>query len=114
MNRFPQLLKERDRILEQIAQLGPMRKGTVYAFRTSSLRKDGSRKTRGPYLKYTLKKNNKTRGKHLRSQAEADLYRRQIVQFRRFEVLAAQFAEGGERLADLEASRTDAKKNSNS
>lgn len=114
MDRFPQLLKQRDRILEQIAQLGPMRKGTVYEFQPSSVRKDGSRKTRGPYLKYTLKKNNKTRGKHLRSRAEADLYRRQIAQFRRFKELAAQFAEVGERLADLEASQTDAKKNSKS
>ena len=112
MDKLAQLLKEKARILEQIAQLGPMRRGTVYAFQPSSVRKDGSRKFRGPYLKYTLKKNNKTCGKHLRTPAEAELYRRQIAQFRRFEELAAQFSEAGERLADLEASQTDAKKNS--
>jgi len=112
MDRFPQLLKERDRILEKIAQLGPMRRGTVYEFQASSLRKDGSRKYRGPYLKYTLKKKNKTCGKHLRSLSEAELYRRQIAQFRQFEDLAAQFAAVGERLADLESSQRDAKKNS--
>ena len=114
MDKFSQLLRQKDRILEQIAQLGPMRKGSVCEFELSSVRKDGSRKTRGPYLKYTLKKHNKTRGKHLRSRAEADLYRRQIARFRRFEELSAQFAELSERLADLEASQTEAKKNSKS
>jgi hypothetical protein len=114
MDKLPQLLKERTRILEEMAQLGPTRRGTVYEFQASSVRKDGSRKWRGPYLKYTLKKKNKTVGKHLRSSREAELYRRQIAQFRRFEELAAQFVEVGERLADLEASQTDSKKNSKS
>ena len=112
MDRFPQLLKEKDRILEQIAQLGPMRRGTVYEFQPSFTRKDGSRKYRGPYLTYTFKKKGKTQGKHLRSLPEAELYRHQIAQFRRFEELATQFTEVSERLADLQASETDAKKNS--
>jgi hypothetical protein len=89
-----------------------MRRGTVYEFQPSFVRKDGSRKYRGPYLKYTLKRKNKTCAKHLRNLPEAELYRRQIAQFRRFEELAAQFTEVSERLADLQASETDAKKNS--
>jgi hypothetical protein len=114
MDRLAQLLKEKAKILDEIAQLGPMRRGTVYAFQPSSVRKDGARTFRGPYLKYTLKKNNKTRGKHLRSAAEAELYRRQIAQFRRFEDLTAQLTQVGERLADLEAGERSCKKNSSS
>ena len=114
MDRFPQLLKEKTRILEQIAQLGPMRRGSVSEYSPSFTRKDGSRKSRGPYLTYTFKKEGKTQGKHLRGLPEAELYRRQIAQFRRFEELAAQFTEVSERLADLQASETDAKKNSKS
>ena len=114
MDRFPQILKERARILEEMAQLGPMRRGTVYEFQPFFTRKDGSRKYRGPYLTYTSKRKGKTRGKHLRGQPEAELYRHQIAQFRRFEELAAQFTEVSERLADLQASETDAKKNSRS
>ncbi|NQU44922.1 hypothetical protein HQ520_16675 [bacterium] len=114
MDPFSRLLKERDRILDQMARLGPMRKGSVSEFTIASVGKDGSRRTRGPYLKYTVKKNNKTCGKHLRNRAEADLYRRQIARFRRFQELEAQFVEVGERLGDLEVSETDAKKNSKS
>jgi len=114
MDRFPQLLKERARILEEIAQLGPMRRGTVYDFRPSFTRKDGSRKWRGPYPTYTCKKKGKTKGKHLRSAAEAEIYRKQIHVRRRFEELTAQFADVSERLADLEACETDGKKNSRS
>jgi hypothetical protein len=114
MDRFRQLLKERARILEEIAQLGPMRRGTVYELRPSFTRKDGSRKWRGPYLTYTLKKKGKTHGKHLRTLSEAELYRRQIARFRRFEELAAQFTEVSERLADLQASGTDQEKRSES
>jgi hypothetical protein len=112
MDRFPQLLKEKNRILEQIAQLGPMRKGSVSEYAPSFARKDGSRKSRGPYLLYTHKMKGKTKGKHLRGAAETELYRRQIAQFRRFEELAAQFTEVSQCLADLQAAETDAKKNS--
>ena len=114
MDTFPQLLKEKSRVLEGMRQLGPLRRGAVCEFQPSFARKDGSRKYRGPYLKYTLKKKNKTVGKHLRGPREAELYRRQIARFRRFEELCAEFVELGERLADLEASQTDGKKNSKS
>ena len=114
MNPFQKLIAERDRILAELARLGPMRKGSVCEFLPAYTRKDGSRKRRGPYLNYTFKVNGKTRGKHLRQGDQADLYRRQIAQRRRFDELVAQLAEIGERLADLEASEKDSKKNSRS
>jgi len=114
MDPFSKLLQERNQILDEMARLGPMRKGSVSQYEIASEGKDGAAKVRGPYLKYTVKKEGKTRGKHLSDRAEADLYRRQIAQRRRFEELAARFAEIGELLADLEANETDAKKNSRS
>ena len=112
MDRCSQLLKDKARILEQIAQLEPMRKGSVSEYSPSFTRKDGSRKPRGPYHLYTHKKKGKTKGKHLKGSAETELYQRQIAQFRRFEELVAQFADVSERLADLQTCETDAKKNS--
>jgi hypothetical protein len=114
MTSLSQLLNEREQLLDEMAQLGPMRKGSVSEFSIPSRRKDGTRQVRGPYLKYTVKKYNKTQGKHLKTKDEADLYRRQIEQYRHFEKLAARFVDIGERMADLEAAETDAKKNSNS
>lgn len=114
METLSKLLQERDHILDEMARLGPMRKGSVSQYQIVSEGKDGTRKTRGPYLKYTCKKNSKTQGKHLKNQVEADWYRRQIDQYRRFEELAKRFSEIGEEMADLETAETDTKKNSRS
>ena len=114
MTSLSQLLHERELLLDEMAQLGPMRKGSVSEFSIPSRRKNGTRQVRGPYRKYTVKKHNKTQGRHLKTKDEADLYRRQIEQYRHFEKLAARFVDIGEQMADLEASETDAKKNSKS
>ena len=106
------LRKQQESILEEIAKMGPMRKGSVSEYFPTSIRKDGSRKSRGPYLVYTCKKKGKTRGKHLGSRAKAETYREQIAQFRRFEELVAEFAEVGERLADQDAAESGEKKGS--
>lgn len=113
METIRQLSQQRARLLEQIAQLGPMRMGTVYDHYLVTRRADGSTSRRGPYPTYTFKQAGKTGGKQLRNAAQADLYRRQIEAFRRFQELSAQWVQVSQRLADLEAAGQDeGKKNS--
>jgi len=98
-----QLTQQRARILQQITDLGPMRMGSVCDHHLPTKRKDGSIYRRGPYPTYTFKQRGKTRGRQLHNQEEAELYRRQIETFRRYQDLADQLVQVSQRLADLEA-----------
>ena len=113
MDSLQQLSRQRARILDQIASLGPMRMGTVTDQMLPRRRKDGSVSRRGPYPTYTFKEGGRTRGKHLRTAEEAALYRRQIEVFRRYQELSAELVRVSQRLADREAAADGAcKKNS--
>jgi hypothetical protein len=113
MNTFSQLSQQRARIVEQIAALGPMRMGSVCDHYLPRKRKDGSRDRRGPYPTYTFKQGGKTRGKHLRDEQQAELYRQQIKAFRRYQALSSELVQVSQRLADLEAEDPwEGKKNS--
>jgi len=103
MDNHQQLTQKRAQIMEQINALGPMRKGSITEQHLPRRRADGSIHRRGPYQTYTFKRGGKTCGKHLRDGEEADLYRRQIEIFRRYQELADQLVEVSQRLADLEA-----------
>lgn len=109
-----QLSRQRVDLIAQIAQLGPMRMGTVSEQMLRTRRADGSVYQRGPYLTYTFKQGGKTRGKHLRDAAEAEVYRRQIQTWQRYQAISTQLVEVSQRLADLEAQegRGGSKKNS--
>lgn len=113
MESFQQLARQRARIVEQIAALGPMRMGSVYNHYLPTKRADGSTSRRGPYPTYTFKQAGKTRGRQLRTQEEARLYRQQIDAFRRWQTLSTELVAVSQRLADLEAAGEDGgKKNS--
>ena len=112
MSRDSSLLQRRQELLRRLEQLGPMRKGSV-AHRMLPYRKaDGSRASRGPYFTYTFKQAGKTKGRHLRDEQEAELYRRQIERFRSFQELSNRLVETGQALADLEAEASRGRKNS--
>ena len=105
----------RAQIIEQIAALGPMRRGSINEQLLPYTQPDGSIRRRGPYLTYTFKQGGKTCGKHLRNQEQADLYRRQIEAFRRYQELSAELVQVSQTLADLEAAGdAGSKKNSRS
>jgi len=107
-----QLHRERQRLLEEIGALGTMRKGSVTRQSLPYRRKDGTTRRRGPYLTYTYKAAGKTRGKHLRGEEEAEVFRRQIRAYRQYQDLSAQLVDVCHRLADLEAAGATGKKNS--
>jgi hypothetical protein len=113
MQNSHQLFQQRAQIIDQIAALGPMRRGSVYDHFLPTPRKDGSTYRRGPYPTYTFKQGGKTKAKLLHNEEEAELYRRQIEAFRRWQELSAQLVSISQRLADLEATgRDEGKKNS--
>jgi len=113
MDNYRQLSQRRAQIVEQIAALGAMRKGSITEQHLPTRRSDGSLYRRGPYLTYTFKHGGKTCGKHLRDAQESELYRRQIEVFRRYQDLSTQLVQVSQRLADLEAAGDDGcKKNS--
>ena len=106
------LQRTRQDLLTQMSDLGPMRRGTVSMLRPPRRAPDGTVKRRGPYPTYTFKKNGKTQGRHLRSAEEAELYASQIAEFRRFEALAAKYADASQELADAVVAGDESKKNS--
>ena len=112
MNPSAQLQNRRDEIIKELASLPPMRKGSVIPQWLQTVRKDGSKTKRGPYLVYSYKDKNKTISKRVPRQQE-ELYRKQIQAFRRFQKLSAELVEISQRLADVAASNPDdSKKNS--
>ena len=106
------VVRQRQEILDQIAALGPMRRGSVTRQHLPTRRKDGSVGRRGPYWTYTFKHRNKTCGKHLRDDEEAQVYREQIEAFRRYQALSAELVSVSQRLADLDVHQSEGKKNS--
>ena len=112
MPRDDSLLKQRQELIQQIDQLGAMRKGSVNKQMLPYKRKDGSTARRGPYFTYTFKEKNKTKGQHLHDENEADLYQKQIDRFRTFQNLSQRLVETSQAMADAEANKTRCKKNS--
>lgn len=112
MSNSNSLSQLRHELLQQIGQLGPMRKGSVNKQMLPYKRKDGSQGLRGPYFTYTFKDEKKTMGRHLKDEQEAELYSQQIERFRSFKDLSHRFVETSQALADVEVEKRRCKKNS--
>ncbi len=96
-----QLRTRSGRILEEIARIGPMRKGSITHQWFKTKNKDGSTGQRGPYPLYSRKKKGKTISKRI-PKDRVDHYEEQIRRFRQFEELIGELVEVGEELADAE------------
>lgn len=113
MPSFESLSRQRSDLLAQIADLGPMRPGTVCQQEVKYRAKDGTKKANGPYPILTCKEGGKTRTIRLRSTDEAEIAENQIANFRRFQRLTRELTRIGREMADLEmAARSEGKKNS--
>jgi hypothetical protein len=112
MNPSAQLQNRRNEIIQELASLPPMRKGSVTQQWLQTVHKDGSKTKRGPYLVYSYKAKGRTVSKRVLP-AQKDLYLRQIQAFRRFQELSAELVEVSQRMADAAgAEPDDCKKNS--
>lgn len=96
------LESQRHKLLEEIAALPPMRKGSVATLNPTGATRDGSGAKRGTYWRYTYKdKNQKTRGCHIAARKLAQAYQAQIAAFRRFQGLSEELLEVSQIMADL-------------
>ena len=112
MSKLGELKQQRDEILRELAGLDEMRRGSVVEQFVESVGKDGTPVKRGPYFLYTYKEKSKTVSKRLKNAQQADLYRRQIQAFRRYQELTARLRELGERISDLAVEQQEVKKTS--
>jgi len=111
MSSTRQLKRRADDILKQIAELGPMRKGSLCRRVLKRKTQQGQIKRRGPYWYYTFKTNSRTRCKMISEKAEP-LFREQIERSQRFRELTREYADVSQQMADHEAGETVGKKNS--
>ena len=86
-----QLLRDQKKmILERIAQLGDMRRGSVVEQFMEGKLRDGQRVRRGPYHLYSYKDKGKTVSRRVMSAEELERYEAEIGEFRRFEQLSSE------------------------
>ncbi len=102
MTTLQTLERRRRKLLAQIADLPPMRKGSVATIKPRRTGKEGAPVRARACWRYTYKdKNQKTRGCHIAAKELARTYREQIAAFRRFQALSDEFLEASQALADL-------------
>ena len=98
---FSTLQIQRNNLLEQLARLQQIRRGSLTEQFLLVKRKDGSRIKRGPYPLLTRKQGPKTVSQRLSDPDLLPLYRQQIQAMRQFETVVGQLVKIGETLSDL-------------
>ena len=97
---IPAMERRRREILEAMAELGDLRRGSVVDQFLAVSHRDGSVSRRGPYPLYTYTEGGRTVSRRLPGAAIASRVRSQIGAFRRFEALADEFVKVSHALAD--------------
>jgi len=114
MEAMEKLETMRQSILEELASLAEMRRGSICEQFVESTGRDGSRKRRGPYYVYTYKEKGRTVSRRLTSPAQVALCQKQIEAFRRYQELTNQLLVIGEQISDQALSGEGVKKTSES
>jgi hypothetical protein len=107
---YPNLEQHRQTLLQQLAGLGELRRGSLTDQFLSVKHADGSVVQRGPYPLLTRKQGQKTVSLRLTDPALVPLYRRQIQAMRAFETVVDQLVRVGEQLSDLAVAEVVQKK----
>jgi hypothetical protein len=93
--------KHRKELLEELATLEQMRRGSLSPQIFEAVRKDGTKVRRGPYMLYTFKEKGKTVSRRVTRPDLVPRYQKQIEAFRRFEAIGAELVRIGEKISDL-------------
>jgi Family of unknown function (DUF6788) len=96
-------------ILSEMAELSEMRRGSIIEQFMETLNADGTKTRRGPYILYSYKEKNKTVSLRLSTEL-ADIYRKQIGSFRRFQDLMQEMVFLGEKISNAVVHEEDDKK----
>ncbi len=94
------LMARKNEILEQLSGLGEMRKGSIVEQYLEAKKQDGTIVRRGPYILYSYKDKGKTVSRRLPDSMTADLYRKQISEYRRFEGLCEELTKTSQKICD--------------
>jgi hypothetical protein len=101
MRRIEQLLRKRKRILQKMARIVEMRRGSVV--RQMIPRQEQGKpapEPRGPYPLFSCKRKGKTVSRRVHSEPELKRLERQVQNFHRFQELSRQLIETAEILCE--------------
>ncbi|MBI4325692.1 MAG: hypothetical protein HY674_10570 [Chloroflexi bacterium] len=98
---YPVLQARRQALLQQLAPLDQLRRGSLIEQFVLTKRRDGSIHKRGPYPLLTRKQGQKTVSLRLTDSDVVSLYRQQIQAMRQFEKVVRELVHLGEELSDL-------------
>lgn len=107
---YPKLEHQRQVLLQQLAGLPQLRRGSLSEQFFLVKRRDGSKSKCGPYPLLTRKAGKKTVSLRLRDPALVPVYRQQIQALRQFESVVDQLVRVGEQLSDLAVAEVAQKK----
>lgn len=107
---YPKLQQQRQSLLQQLAALPELRRGSLTEQFLLVKHADGSLVKRGPYPLLTRKQGKKTLSLRLNDPQVVPLYRQQIQAMRRFETVVDQLIQVGEQLSDLAVAEAVQKK----
>lgn len=110
MTQMETLRARRESILKELAGLGPMRRGSVVEQFVETVKADGSKGRRGPYVLYSYKDKGKTISRRVTDREEVPVYRDQIRIFRRFQELVTELTGVSERMSEQVLSEPEDKK----
>jgi len=102
MDKMTAMEAKREQLLQGLAAIKRMRRGSVVEQYYEVKRRDGTVARQGPYDLYSYKKaGGKTVSRRLSGPEEARRYREEIARFREFERLSAELVEVGQRLCEV-------------
>lgn len=103
MNKIEAMEAKREELLQGLAAIKLMRRGSVVEQYYEVKRRDGTVARQGPYYLYCYKERGKTVSRRLTGPEEAERYREEIEQFRHFERLSAALVEVSQCLCEAAA-----------
>ena len=103
MEKLKEALEKKKQIINQIKKIKDMRRGSVVEQYYEVKHKNGAMVRQGPYFLYSYKEKGRTISRRLSGPREAQRYRQEIEEFRRFEQLSSQLIEASHQICDLKA-----------
>lgn len=104
------LQARREGLIRELAGLAEMRRGSLVEQYVETVKSDGCKGRRGPYVLYSYKEKGKTVSRRITAPEQVGIYRNQIQAFRRFEEVVSELTSVSERLCDLAISEVENKK----
>ena len=101
MSKVKALQTRRAMLLQELADIGEMRRGSLVEQFVETVKADGSKGRRGPYVLYSFKDKGKTVSRRITNPEQVRIYRKQIQGFRRFQELVSEWTSMSEQLCDL-------------